>query len=97
MFKFARRGLVGFAFVFLCCTSFAQLSQNSGINGSDTWVAVDLTITNNTSIGLPQPLYNPTAIRSASFGLLPVKLPLSLKTERRSRFRPFRACPRAGR
>lgn len=32
------------------CPSYCQLSQNSGINSSDTWVPADLTIVGNTQV-----------------------------------------------
>lgn len=38
--------------------SSCQLSQNSSINSIDTWVVVDLTISNNTVINLPQQVYS---------------------------------------
>jgi len=44
----------------LSIAAFCQstLSVNSGINSSDTWVVVDMTVTNSTSITLAQPVYN---------------------------------------
>lgn len=36
------------------------LSANSGINGADTYVAVDLTITTTATVDLPNSFYNPT-------------------------------------
>lgn len=44
----------------------SALSANSGINSSDTWVAVDVTVTSNTSITLPNPAYNPVTQTSSS-------------------------------
>ncbi len=43
-----------------------QLSQNSGINSGDTWVAVDLTVTGNTQITLPASYYNPSTQTTSS-------------------------------
>jgi pimeloyl-ACP methyl ester carboxylesterase len=38
---------------------YAQLSQNSGINSADTWVAIDLTVTASGAVTLPNSFYNP--------------------------------------
>lgn len=49
--------------IFLCASipvhSQSSLSQNSGINSSDTWVAFDMTIQRQTSITTSQQYYNP--------------------------------------
>jgi len=42
------------------------LSANSSISSTDTYVVVDLTIANNTSITLPKPAYNPVTKTSSS-------------------------------
>ncbi len=44
----------------------SALSANSGINSADTYVVADLTITNNTNITLPGPVYNPVTGTSSS-------------------------------
>jgi hypothetical protein len=48
--------------------SFCQsvLSLNSGINSSDTWGVVDLTITSNATVNLPQPIYDLATKTSSS-------------------------------
>lgn len=55
----------------LCASLFAagsraQLSQNSGINSSDTWVTMDLTVTTSGTTTLPQAVYNPATGTSSS-------------------------------
>lgn len=40
-------------------SSYAQLSQNSGINSADTWITVDLTTTSSGTMSLPSSFYNP--------------------------------------
>src|ERR1700688_3777069 len=37
----------------------SALSVNSGINGADTYVVVDLTVTSSTTLNLPNTFYNP--------------------------------------
>lgn len=52
---------------------FAQLSQNSGINGSDTWITFDLTISSSGTAALPNAVYNPsTGTSSSSLSVTPV-------------------------
>jgi len=40
--------------------AWAQLSQNSGINASDTYAVFDLTMNGSATANLPQAIYNPS-------------------------------------
>ena|SRR5690348_16252648 len=51
--------LLGTCFCFTA-SAFGQLSQNSGINSSDTWVTMDLTVTVSGSTTLPEAFYDPS-------------------------------------
>jgi hypothetical protein len=67
----SRRALLSLLTILFCMLSAAAvcqsaLSANSSINGADTYVVVDLTITNNTNITLPSPAYNPVTKTSSS-------------------------------
>jgi hypothetical protein len=64
---------VPFLLAMLACSYDANsqtvLSQNSGINSSDTWATMDLTIQNtNVAINLPTPMYNPATGTTSSTG-----------------------------
>ncbi len=56
-FAFALVGLV----TFLSTTTLGQsgLSNNSGINSSDTWVTLDITVSDSANVNFSQAIYNP--------------------------------------
>lgn len=65
--------LIGLSCI-LAVPTFGQtgLSQNSDINSADTWVVVDLTVTTNGTINLPNSFYNPaTGTTSSVLNLAP--------------------------
>ena len=58
MFRFIRMCAVFAAVVLSSSAAYSQLSQNSSINGADTWVTIDMSIAINGTINLPNPIYN---------------------------------------
>lgn len=58
--------------LFVSPRSCAQLSPNSGINGSDTWVTFDLLLSTSGTVSMPSPFYDPsTATTTSTLNIAP--------------------------
>jgi len=61
------------ASLFVSPRSCAQLSQNSGISGSDTWITFDLLLSTNGTVSMPSPFYDPsTATTTSTLNIAPI-------------------------
>ena len=46
--------------------TYAQLSQNSGVNASDTWITFDLLVSTNGTVTMPSSFYDPSTSTTTS-------------------------------